>query len=185
MLDESTRLMIETGNGHLVINYDQKVIDIITKLEEALLLEPKKHVGIMDWFHGLRKSRDKGISSWGEPDTELKLSCRQRSPFLQNNYRDSSFKQLFFVYTLVNTGKERAKVSLIFYMGEVKMGLWRPLKSQVPLLHAEIHMLGFGTLILSGTSQSVASIFNIIIIFHFQYMCFYYVNKSKYSVFSK
>ena len=40
-------------------------VDIITKLEEALLLEPKKHVGIMDWFHGLRKSRDKGISSWG------------------------------------------------------------------------------------------------------------------------
>ena len=36
----------------------------------------------------------------GEPDTELKLSCRQRSPFLQNNYRDSSFKQLFFVYTV-------------------------------------------------------------------------------------
>ncbi|WZY79245.1 hypothetical protein YC2023_025629 [Brassica napus] len=60
-----------------------------------------------------------------EPDPKLKLSCRQRSPFLQNNYRDSSFKQLFFVYT-------------------------------VPLLHAEIHMLGFGTLILSGTSQSVA-----------------------------
>ncbi|CAN6909998.1 unnamed protein product, partial [Brassica oleracea] len=71
-------------------------VDIITKLEEALLLlEPKKHAGIMEWFHGLRKSRDKGISLWGEPDPELKLSCRQRSPFLQNNYRDSSFKQLF------------------------------------------------------------------------------------------
>ncbi|CAN7039070.1 unnamed protein product [Brassica oleracea var. botrytis] len=110
----------------------------------------------MEWFHGLRKSRDKGISSWGEPDPELKLSCRQRSSFLQNNYRDSSFKQLYSkysIYQLVNTGKERAKVSLIFYMGEVKMGLWRPLKSQVPLLHAEIHMLGFGTLILSGAGQ--------------------------------
>ncbi|CAF1996094.1 unnamed protein product [Brassica napus] len=23
----------------------------------------------------------------GEPDPELKLSCRQRSPFLQNNYQ--------------------------------------------------------------------------------------------------
>ncbi|KAL0703342.1 hypothetical protein Bca4012_069767 [Brassica carinata] len=53
----------------------------------------------------------------GEPDPELKLSCRQRSSFLQNNYRDSSFKQLYSKYSLVNTGKERAKVSLIFYMG--------------------------------------------------------------------
>ncbi|WZZ73574.1 hypothetical protein YC2023_084944 [Brassica napus] len=38
---------------------------------------------------------------------------------------------------------------------------------EVPLLHAEIHMLGFGTLILSDAGQSGASIFIIIIIFHF------------------
>ncbi|WZY93386.1 hypothetical protein YC2023_065715 [Brassica napus] len=76
------------------------VQDIITKLEEALLLEPKKHAGIMEWFHGLRKSRDKGKSSWGEPDPEFKLSCRQRSPFLQNNYRDSSFSRYFSVSIL-------------------------------------------------------------------------------------
>uniref|UniRef100_A0A1J3JKR9 Non-lysosomal glucosylceramidase n=1 Tax=Noccaea caerulescens TaxID=107243 RepID=A0A1J3JKR9_NOCCA len=88
--------------------------------------------------HGsLGKSRDKGISSWGwnlngqhstyhalfprawtvydgEPDPELKISCRQISPFIPNNYRDSSLPVAVFVYTLVNTGKERAKVSLLF-----------------------------------------------------------------------
>ncbi|CAN6990557.1 unnamed protein product [Brassica rapa subsp. trilocularis] len=88
--------------------------------------------------HGsLGKSRDKGISSWGwnlngqhstyhalfprawtiydgEPDPELKISCRQISPFIPNNYRDSSLPAAVFVYTLVNTGKERAKVSLVF-----------------------------------------------------------------------
>ncbi|KAL0742753.1 hypothetical protein Bca4012_084266 [Brassica carinata] len=88
--------------------------------------------------HGsLGKTRDKGISSWGwnlngqhstyhalfprawtvydgEPDPELKISCRQISPFIPNNYRDSSLPAAVFVYTLVNTGKERAKVSLLF-----------------------------------------------------------------------
>ncbi|KAL6971083.1 glucosylceramidase [Sarracenia purpurea var. burkii] len=50
----------------------------------------------------------------GEPDPELKLSCRQISPFIPHNYRDSSLPTAVFVYTLVNTGKERAKVSLVF-----------------------------------------------------------------------
>ncbi|GFY92930.1 beta-glucosidase, GBA2 type family protein [Actinidia rufa] len=84
-----------------------------------------------------RKSGNQGISSWGwnlsgqhstyhalfprawtiydgEPDPELKISCRQISPFIPHNYRDSSLPTAVFVYTLVNTGKERAKVSLLF-----------------------------------------------------------------------
>ncbi|KAF9605135.1 hypothetical protein IFM89_014126 [Coptis chinensis] len=83
-----------------------------------------------------RKSDGQGTSSWGwnlsgqhstyhalfprawtiydgEPDPELKVSCRQISPFIPNNYRDSSLPAAVFVYTLVNTGKERAKVSLL------------------------------------------------------------------------
>ncbi|GMP77829.1 hypothetical protein CsSME_00033976 [Camellia sinensis var. sinensis] len=86
---------------------------------------------------GLGKLGDKGISSWGwnlsgqhstyhalfprawtiydgEPDPELKVSCRQISPFIPHNYRDSSLPTAVFVYTLVNTGKERAKVTLCF-----------------------------------------------------------------------
>uniref|UniRef100_A0A0D3GQE7 Non-lysosomal glucosylceramidase n=1 Tax=Oryza barthii TaxID=65489 RepID=A0A0D3GQE7_9ORYZ len=84
----------------------------------------------------LKKSNDDGISSWdwklrgdrstyhalfprawtvydGEPDPELKVSCRQISPFIPHNYQESSLPSSVFVYTIVNTGKERAKVSLV------------------------------------------------------------------------
>ncbi|CAO2829645.1 unnamed protein product [Amaranthus hypochondriacus] len=96
----------------------------------ASVLAPGQH-------EGLGKFRDHGISSWGwnlsgqhssyhalfprawtiydgEPDPELKISCRQISPFIPHNYKDSSLPAAVFVYTLVNTGKERAKVSLLF-----------------------------------------------------------------------
>ncbi|KAL7081360.1 hypothetical protein ACP275_14G035300 [Erythranthe tilingii] len=96
----------------------------------ASVLAPGQH-------EGLGKSTDHGISSWGwnlngqhstyhalfprawtiydgEPDPELKISCRQISPFIPHNYRESSLPTAVFVYTLVNTGKERAKVSLLF-----------------------------------------------------------------------
>ncbi|KAL3507351.1 hypothetical protein ACH5RR_032733 [Cinchona calisaya] len=96
----------------------------------ASVLSPGQHEGV-------GKSGDQGISSWGwnldgqhstyhalfprawtiydgEPDPELKVSCRQISPFVPHNYRESSLPTAVFVYTLVNTGKERAKVSLLF-----------------------------------------------------------------------
>ncbi|XP_041000038.1 non-lysosomal glucosylceramidase-like isoform X2 [Juglans microcarpa x Juglans regia] len=96
----------------------------------ASVLAPGRH-------EGLGKAGDQGISSWGwnlngqhstyhalfprawtiydgEPDPELKISCRQISPFIPHNYGDSSLPTAVFVYTLVNTGRERAKVSLLF-----------------------------------------------------------------------
>ncbi|GMH31222.1 hypothetical protein Nepgr_033065 [Nepenthes gracilis] len=96
----------------------------------ASVLAPGQH-------EGLGKSSDRGISSWGwnlsgqhssyhalfprawtiydgEPDPDLKVSCRQISPFIPHNYRDSSLPAAVFVYTLVNTGRERAKVRLLF-----------------------------------------------------------------------
>lgn len=96
----------------------------------ASVLAPGQH-------EGLGKLSDHGISSWGwnlsgqhstyhalfprawtiydgEPDPELKISCRQISPFIPHNYKESSLPTAVFVYTLVNTGKERAKVSLLF-----------------------------------------------------------------------
>uniref|UniRef100_A0A0D3HEN1 Non-lysosomal glucosylceramidase n=1 Tax=Oryza barthii TaxID=65489 RepID=A0A0D3HEN1_9ORYZ len=83
-----------------------------------------------------QKCNDSGISSWdwnlsgqhstyhalfprawtvydGEPDPDLKISCRQISPFIPHDYKDSSLPTSVFVYTLVNTGKDRAKVSLL------------------------------------------------------------------------
>ncbi|KAI4338294.1 hypothetical protein L6164_016636 [Bauhinia variegata] len=99
----------------------------------ASVLAPGQHEGL----GSQRKADDEGISSWGwnlsgqhstyhalfprawtiydgEPDPELKVSCRQISPFIPHNYRESSFPAAVFVYALVNTGKERAKVSLLF-----------------------------------------------------------------------
>ncbi|XP_010241124.1 PREDICTED: non-lysosomal glucosylceramidase isoform X2 [Nelumbo nucifera] len=95
----------------------------------ASVLAPGQH-------EGLGKNGDQGISSWGwnlsgqhstyhalfprawtiydgEPDPELKVSCRQISPFIPHNYKESSLPTAVFVYTLVNTGRERAKVSLL------------------------------------------------------------------------
>jgi non-lysosomal glucosylceramidase len=98
----------------------------------ASVLAPGQHEGL----GSSRKADEQGISSWGwnlngqhstyhalfprawtvydgEPDPELKISCRQISPFIPHNYRESSLPAAVFVYTLVNTGKERAKVSLL------------------------------------------------------------------------
>jgi hypothetical protein len=36
----------------------------------------------------------------GEPDPELKISCRQISPFIPHNYRESSLPAAVFVYTV-------------------------------------------------------------------------------------
>ncbi|OIW13151.1 hypothetical protein TanjilG_09185 [Lupinus angustifolius] len=99
----------------------------------ASVLAPGQH----DCLGSRKGADDPGISSWGwnlngqhstyhalfprawtiydgEPDPELKVSCRQISPFIPHNYRESSLPAAVFVYTLVNTGKERAKVSLLF-----------------------------------------------------------------------
>jgi non-lysosomal glucosylceramidase len=84
-----------------------------------------------------RGDNEQGISSWdwnlhgqhstyhalfprawtiyeGEPDPDLKISCRQISPFIPHNYTESSFPVCVFSYTLINTGKESADVSLLF-----------------------------------------------------------------------
>jgi non-lysosomal glucosylceramidase len=50
----------------------------------------------------------------GEPDSDLKISCRQISPFIPHNYTESSFPVCVFSYVLVNTGNENADVSLLF-----------------------------------------------------------------------
>lgn len=98
----------------------------------------KKYSSVLAPGHheGLKKCSDSGISSWdwnlsgqhstyhalfprawtiydGEPDPDLKISCRQISPFIPHDYKDSSLPASVFVYTLVNTGRDRAKVSLL------------------------------------------------------------------------
>ncbi|KAL8535964.1 hypothetical protein ACS0TY_011566 [Phlomoides rotata] len=50
----------------------------------------------------------------GEPDPSLNIVCRQLSPCIPNNYKDSSFPVAVFTYTLFNLGKTEADVTLLF-----------------------------------------------------------------------
>ncbi|PWZ56622.1 hypothetical protein Zm00014a_001397 [Zea mays] len=84
----------------------------------------KKYSSVLAPGHheGLKKNSDSGISSWdwnlsgqhstyhalfprawtvydGEPDPDLKISCRQISPFIPHDYKDSSLPTSVFVYT--------------------------------------------------------------------------------------
>ncbi|KAF2290448.1 hypothetical protein GH714_013247 [Hevea brasiliensis] len=84
-----------------------------------------------------KESRSSGIESWdwnlegekctyhalfprawttyeGEPDPELKIVCRQISPFIPHNYKESSFPVSVFTFTLSNHGRTSADVTLLF-----------------------------------------------------------------------
>ncbi|KAG5229360.1 non-lysosomal glucosylceramidase [Salix suchowensis] len=50
----------------------------------------------------------------GEPDPELRVVCRQISPVIPHNYKESSFPVSVFTFTLYNSGKTTADVSLLF-----------------------------------------------------------------------
>ncbi|KAG2312367.1 hypothetical protein Bca52824_023924 [Brassica carinata] len=49
-----------------------------------------------------------------EPDPELRIVSRQVSPFIPNNYKESSFPVSVFAFTVTNLGKEEATVTLLF-----------------------------------------------------------------------
>ncbi|KAJ4838985.1 hypothetical protein Tsubulata_017390 [Turnera subulata] len=50
----------------------------------------------------------------GEPDPELKIVCRQISPVIPHNYKESSFPVSVFTFKLYNSGETAADVSLLF-----------------------------------------------------------------------
>uniref|UniRef100_A0A5B7BKN7 Non-lysosomal glucosylceramidase n=3 Tax=Davidia involucrata TaxID=16924 RepID=A0A5B7BKN7_DAVIN len=50
----------------------------------------------------------------GHPDPELNIICRQISPFIPHNYKESSFPVAVFTFTLSNSGKTAANVTLLF-----------------------------------------------------------------------
>ncbi|KAL5845782.1 hypothetical protein ACOSQ3_009306 [Xanthoceras sorbifolium] len=49
----------------------------------------------------------------GEPDPELSIVCRQISPFIPHNYKESSFPVSVFTFTLSNSGQTSADVTLL------------------------------------------------------------------------
>ncbi|CAN6475524.1 unnamed protein product [Victoria cruziana] len=50
----------------------------------------------------------------GEPDPELKIVCRQISPFIPHNYKESSFPVSVFTFELTNSGINAVDVNLLF-----------------------------------------------------------------------
>ncbi|MBA0783351.1 hypothetical protein Gotri_001079 [Gossypium trilobum] len=78
--------------------------------------------GIESWDWNLKgeKCTYHGLfpRSWtiyeGEPDPELRISCRQISPFIPHNYKESSLPVSVFTFTLSNTGRTSADVTLLF-----------------------------------------------------------------------
>ncbi|XP_052193379.1 uncharacterized protein LOC127801904 isoform X2 [Diospyros lotus] len=50
----------------------------------------------------------------GEPDPLLRIVCRQISPFIPHNYKESSFPAAVFTFTLFNLGRTDADVTLLF-----------------------------------------------------------------------
>lgn len=49
-----------------------------------------------------------------EPDPDMKITCRQISPFIPHNYEHSSLPVAVFTYTLTNLGNTTAEVTLLF-----------------------------------------------------------------------
>ncbi|KAI3752627.1 hypothetical protein L2E82_24662 [Cichorium intybus] len=77
-------------------------------------------IGSWDWNFSGDKSTYHALypRAWtvydGEPDPELKIVCRQISPIIPNNYKESSLPVAVFTYTLSNTGETAADVTLLF-----------------------------------------------------------------------
>ncbi|KAJ4751721.1 Non-lysosomal glucosylceramidase [Rhynchospora pubera] len=77
-------------------------------------------IGSWDWNSIGKNSTYHGLypRSWtvynGEPDPDLKIICRQISPIIPHNYKESSYPVAAFTFTLINLGKTDANVTLLF-----------------------------------------------------------------------
>ncbi|XP_010246140.1 PREDICTED: non-lysosomal glucosylceramidase isoform X2 [Nelumbo nucifera] len=77
-------------------------------------------IGSWDWNLNGQSSTYHALfpRSWtvydGEPDPELRIVCRQISPFIPHNYKESSFPVAVFTFTLFNSGETAADITLLF-----------------------------------------------------------------------
>eukprot|EP00252_Welwitschia_mirabilis_P002180 TRINITY_DN1208_c0_g1_i3.p1 TRINITY_DN1208_c0_g1~~TRINITY_DN1208_c0_g1_i3.p1 ORF type:complete len:971 (-),score=189.01 TRINITY_DN1208_c0_g1_i3:472-3384(-) len=87
---------------------------------DELKKNPKSGLLSWDWNLSGHKSTYHALfpRAWtfydGEPDPHLNICCRQISPFIPHNYRESSLPTTVFQYMLTNTGEKAADVSLLF-----------------------------------------------------------------------
>ncbi|RLM62313.1 non-lysosomal glucosylceramidase-like [Panicum miliaceum] len=88
----------------------------------ADLLKEVGKAGIGSWDWKLKEDKCTYHAlfprSWtvydGEPDPEIKITCRQISPFIPHNYKESSFPAAVFTFTVHNSGSTPADVTLLF-----------------------------------------------------------------------
>ncbi|CAM8975329.1 unnamed protein product [Rhodiola kirilowii] len=77
-------------------------------------------MGSWDWNLSGHKTTYHALfpRSWtvydGEPDPVLKIVCRQLSPIIPHNYKESSYPVAVFTYTIYNSGDTEADVTLLF-----------------------------------------------------------------------
>ncbi|KAL3814550.1 hypothetical protein ACJIZ3_015818 [Penstemon smallii] len=93
---------------------------LCSKSPELLNDSSAAGIGSWDWNLGGQNSTYHALfpRSWtvydGESDPELKIVCRQISPVIPHNYKESSFPVAVFTYTLSNLGNTKADVTLLF-----------------------------------------------------------------------
>ncbi|KAF9603546.1 hypothetical protein IFM89_037027 [Coptis chinensis] len=87
---------------------------------EVLKESTPSGIGSWDWNFNGQSSTYHALypRAWtvydGEPDPKLRLVCRQMSPFIPHNYKESSYPVAVFTYTIFNSGKTDANVNLLF-----------------------------------------------------------------------
>ncbi|BFI11966.1 non-lysosomal glucosylceramidase [Marchantia polymorpha subsp. ruderalis] len=100
----------------------KQISSVLTPGRPAEIVNKEDDVGISNWDWNLDGQHSTYHAlfprAWtiydGEPDPDLRISCRQISPFIPHNYQESSYPTCVFAYTLVNAGKETANVDLMF-----------------------------------------------------------------------
>ncbi len=90
---------------------------------QAVVLNPisPETESLQSWGWGLEKSKvtyralfPRAWHDYEDPLPGIRLSCRQISPVIPHNYKESSFPVSTFVWTVENTGETDADVALMF-----------------------------------------------------------------------
>ncbi|KAJ0969388.1 hypothetical protein J5N97_022265 [Dioscorea zingiberensis] len=94
----------------------------VLSTQSSLIRKGSTNPGIESWDWNLKGTKSTYHAlyprSWtvydGEPDPEIKITCRQISPFIPHNYQQSSYPAAAFTFTVTNSGKTPADVTLLF-----------------------------------------------------------------------
>ena len=90
---------------------------------QAIVLNPgkTKEKALQDWGWDLKESGmtyralfPRAWHDYQEPLPGINLSCRQVSPVIPHNYKESSYPVSIFIWDVENSGMEAAEVSLMF-----------------------------------------------------------------------